>query len=306
MVFGLDASFSEEALINRLNSELANDLGNLVSRVLAMIEKYLEGRIPDQLGPESPQDRELRHQAEASRAAISRAVDELAFNRALESLWELVNATNKYIDSTKPWELSKKNPHDLTRVLSHAWEAVRVVGLLLSAFLPDTAQAIADQLGIDGNVEEMRIEQAAWGSRPTAGMIRKGPLLFPRMEGGFAAIRAEEDTVPAIPEVSLAELQRLDLRVAEIMRAETVAGSKKLLKLTVRLGDEERTMVAGLQGQYPTEALVGKKVAVIMNLKAAKIKGIESQGMVLAAEDAEGRIVLLTPDREIPPGSKIR
>jgi methionyl-tRNA synthetase len=224
----------------------------------------------------------------------------------LESLWELVNATNKYIDSTKPWELSKKNPHDLTRVLSHAWEAVRVVGLLLSAFLPDTAQAIADQLGIDGNVEEMRIEQAAWGSRPTAGMIRKGPLLFPRMEGGFAAIRAEEDTVPAIPEVSLAELQRLDLRVAEIMRAETVAGSKKLLKLTVRLGDEERTMVAGLQGQYPTEALVGKKVAVIMNLKAAKIKGIESQGMVLAAEDAEGRIVLLTPDREIPPGSKIR
>ncbi len=306
MVFGLDASFSEDALVSRLNSDLANDLGNLLSRVLAMIEKYISGRIPQRVSPESLQDRALVQQAEAAPTTVTGAVDELAFNRALEALWELVNAVNKYIDSTKPWELSKKDPHTLERVLYHAWEALRIVGLLVSPFLPETGQAITDQLGIHGNVEAMRIEQAGWGSGPTSGTIRKGPPLFPRVEGGFAAIRAEEEANPTILQISLAEFQRLDLRVAEIVRAEPVAGSKKLLKLTVRLGEEERTLVAGLQGQYAPEALIGKKVAVVANLKAARIQGIQSQGMILAAEDAEGRIVLLTPDGDVPGGSKIR
>jgi methionyl-tRNA synthetase len=270
-----------------------------------MIEKYLQGRIPRPVAPSTGADRELVQSAVTTRENLERAMGEFAFHRALEALWELIGAANRYIDSTKPWEVAKGSPQDLERVLYHSWESLRIIGLLLSPFLPDTAQSVTEQLGIDLNLQETRIERAGWGRLPTAGTIRKGPPLFPRIEGGFAALQAQE-AGPAVPQISVEEFQRLDLRVGEIFSAEPVPGSTKLLKLKVRLGTEERTVVAGIQGQYAVTELVGKKVAVVANLKPAKLMGVESQGMVLAAEDAEGRIVLLTPDRDLPPGSKIR
>lgn len=305
MVFGLDASFSEEALVSRLNAELANDLGNLASRVLTMIERYLQGRIPRPIAPSTGADRELQRTAVDTPDNLRRAMEEFAFHRALEALWELIGAANRYIDSTKPWELAKGNVQDLERVLYHSWEGLRIIGLLLAPFLPDTAQSLTEQLGIDLNLQETRIERAAWGGLPTSGSIRKGPPLFPRIEGGFAALKAQE-AGPAVPQVGIEEFQRLDLRVGEILAAEPVPGSTKLLKLTMRLGTDERTVVAGIQGQYAVDELIGKKVAVVANLKPARLMGVESQGMVLAAEDAAGRVILLTPDKDLPPGSKIR
>ncbi|MEK7338811.1 MAG: methionine--tRNA ligase [candidate division NC10 bacterium] len=323
MVFGLDATFSEEALVSRLNADLANDLGNLVSRTCTMLERYLQGRIPRSSPAAAGSDMELPRTVEAAKTAARSAVEGFAWHRALEAIWEIVTLANRYIDSVKPWELAKRHPADLERVLYHLWEAIRQAALLLSPAMPDACAAIWRQLGIALPILEARMStEGKWGAPVPTGLVQKGEALFPRVEtaavrakvaaaqGRAAAGASQRKTTSERPGepplLTPEEFGRLELRVATVVGAEAVPKSKKLVKLRVDLGGEQRTVVAGILQDYSPEALVGRQVILVVNLKPATLMGVTSQGMVLAATAPDGRVVLLQPDREVPPGSPVK
>jgi len=314
MVFGLDANFSEVALVNRLNADLANDLGNLLQRTLAMLGRYLDGHIPYPGDPVTDGDRTLCQAAKALGDRVAEAMDAFAFHRALEAIWGLLTAGNKYLDEQKPWELAKRDRDALPRVLGHICEVLRLVALHLFPFMPATAQKIWVQLGLTAPLAEARLNDAGrWGAVDPRPMAR-GEALFPRVE------LLLEETTPAVapaptgpgtggmvmPEITLEEFQRLDLRVAEIRHARAVPGSKKLVELRIALGSEERTIVAGILLDYPPGDLTGKQIVVVANLKPSKLMGVESRGMLLAAHDKDGRIVLVAPERPAAPGSSVK
>ncbi|MBI3003340.1 MAG: methionine--tRNA ligase [candidate division NC10 bacterium] len=323
MVFGLDATFSEEALVARLNADLANDLGNLVSRACTMLERYLEGRVPKPAPPMAGLEMELPRTVEGAKAAARSAVEQVAWHRALEAAWEIVTLANRYIDSAKPWELAKGRPADLERVLYHLWEAIRQAALLLSPAMPDACAAIWERLGITLPILDARLpSEGKWGAPVPTGRVQKGEALFPRVEtdairakvaaaqgrtaGGGAGrrTRGEREGDPGL--LTAEEFGRLDLRGAVVRAAEAVPKSKRLVTLRVDLGGEERTVVAGILQHYAPEALIGRQVILVANLAPATLMGVTSQGMVLAAEAPDGRIVLLLPDREVPPGSPVK
>jgi methionyl-tRNA synthetase len=323
MVFGLDATFSEEALVSRLNADLANDLGNLVSRTCTMLERYLQGRIPKSSPAEAGSDMELPRTVEAAKTAARSAVESFAWHRALEAIWEIVTLANRYIDSVKPWVLAKRSPADLERVLYHLWEALRQIALLLSPAMPDACAAIWRQLGITLPILEARMStEGKWGAPVPTDRVQKGEALFPRVEtaavrakvaaaqGRAAAGASQRKTASERPGepplLTPEEFGRLELRVAAIVAAEAVPKSKKLVKLRVDLGGEERTVVAGILQDYAPETLVGRQVILVVNLKPATLMGVTSQAMVLAATAPDGRVVLLQPDREVPPGSPVK
>jgi len=308
MTFGLDASFSEEALVARLNADLANDLGNLYSRVLKLIQRYYGGRIPEWSDEGGLSD--------ATRAAVgdmTAAMERFAFGEALGAIWNLVSATNKYLVTNEPWKRDPADPRTKS-VLFTAAETLRKIALLLSPFLPETAERMLRGLGIDAPLASVRLEEAlgsGWLGRTLERRIEEVPALFPRIqttaqkpsEEAKRALTASE----ALPgQITIEEFRRLDLRVADVIEAAAVPGSKKLVRLRVRLKDEERTIVAGLREQYPLESWTGKRIILVANLRPSTLMGIPSQGMVLAAEDEAGRIVLLMPEQPIAPGSKVR
>jgi methionyl-tRNA synthetase len=312
MAFGLDANFSEEALVGRLNADLANNLGNLLQRTLGMVGRYLDGRIPPAGEATTDGDRELQRAADALSGRVAAAMEGFAFHKALEAIWEFLDAANRYIDGQKPWELAKRDEHALSRVLGFSCEALRLVGLHLYPFMPATAEKFWARLGIADSLAEARLSAAGrWGAMRLETAL-PGEALFPRVETGASAAPAQTaaakaETAPAAgDEISIDEFRRLDLRVAEILAARAVPGSKKLVELRVRAGAEERAIVAGILLDYPPAELVGKQIVIVANLKASKLMGVESRGMLLAATGADGKLVLVTPERSAEIGSRVK
>ncbi len=310
MVFGLDANFSEEALVARLNADLANDLGNFVSRAIAVIVNFGGGVIqtpvppPGGPGPEEDWEFDLPDALLKAKDEISAAMEEFAFQRALTAIWEFIGALNRYVDAMKPWLLAKdRDPsarERLTGVLYMLGDSLRCLGILLDPFLPETAAQIRSAVGAPAP----RLQDLKYGKLTPGTRVSKVAALFPRVEEEKSAQATGSKTKPKQEMITIEEFSRLDLRVAEIVAAERVEKSKKLLKLTVKLGEDTRTLVAGIADHYKPDELVGRKVVVVANLEPATLMGVESQGMVLAASEGSS-LALLTLDRDLPPGAKV-
>jgi len=303
MVFGLDADFSEEALVGRLNADLANDLGNFVSRATTLIAGFDGGRLPASDTP-AARERGLAEAWQKARADVDAAMEDFAFQRALASLWEFIGALNRYVDAEQPWALAKDTTKEarLRTVLSELGQALYCLGIVLSPFVPEAARKIRGTLGL---ATEPRLSDAVWGGLAAGTTVARLSGLFPRVDERKTAGVSTETTAPPDPShVSIADFRKVDLRVAEVIAAEPVPKSKKLLKLTVSLGDEQRTIVAGIAEHYAPADLVGKKVVVVANLEPAKLMGVESKGMLLAGS-AGPVLGVLSLDRELPPGAKV-
>ncbi|MDZ7706497.1 MAG: methionine--tRNA ligase [Trueperaceae bacterium] len=316
MSFGLDASFHELGLAERINSDLANDLGNLLNRTLGMLGKYRGGVVPA-FGPADDASEALKAAFMALPGRVRAQVDELQFDRALASILEAVGKANKYVTDMKPWELAKDPAASgrLDTVLRSCLEALRCASVLLEPVMPGKMAELRAQLGAHG---EVTLDAAArWDGLPEGTKTAPGDPLFPRVD--LDALRASLDAPPesepagreAPPlvhkdEIGIDDFAALELRVGEVVAAEAHPKADRLLVLTLAVGPETRTVVSGIKEHYDAGALVGKKVIVVCNLAPVKLRGIESQGMILAAEDADGALSLATLDRDLPSGSEVR
>lgn len=321
--FGSDGSFNIEKFMQRLNSDLANDLGNLLSRTVSMIGKYNDGIIKD-MGVREDLDDDLENLAVSVVDKVEKAMEHYEFSVALEAIWKLIRRTNKYVDETEPWKLAKDEDKKdrLNTVLYNLAESLRIVSVLIYPFIKETSLKIREQLGLDEKVswEDSRV----FGLLPDDTKVRKGEVIFPRLDIEAEIERFNEENTALLEsrimkekkekkeekedikeEVTIDDFDKLDIRVAEVLDVEDHPKADKLFVLKLKVGDMERQVVSGIKDHYKKEDLIGKKVLMIVNLKPIKLRGVESKGMILAAEDDEKNLSLASTLADLKSGAKI-
>lgn len=322
MALGADSSFSNEIMINRINSDLANGLGNLVSRTVAMADKYFGGTLPADR-EEGDFDAELIAEAEELRAKVDEFMDKTQINNALAEIFKVVSRANKYIDETAPWVLGKDESKKarLATVLYNLLETIRIVSTLLSNFMPTTMPKVWEQIGAAES--DITYENAGkFGVLPADVTVHRGEIIFPRIDvdkeieelnkiiGSNAESEEKADDgfepAPIADEITIDDFAKVDLRVALVKDCEKVKKSKKLLCLQLDDGFGGRQVVSGIAAWYKPEDLIGKKVVIVANLKPVKLCGVESNGMICAADTPDGAASVIFPDQDLPCGAKLR